>query len=233
MQATSHEPGSGRCRMVSTVCSTGAIVSILLLAGLSLARPAGAATIGFTDQFALSDAEIAGSLSVPKFDPALGTLTGVSWSITGAIASILGLQNDSAQAVTLSAFTSVDFNIDSAELALGASPDFNVFASTGLVTLGVGESALFPVTAQTTITGSETPSGAFLLPGTVDLSFLSTTSFGGMGTGSDITISQATDAGVSFSITYEFTPIPEPSSLLLLGGGLLGAAAARRRAEST
>jgi hypothetical protein len=146
----------------------------------------------------LADVEISGILSVSKFDASLGTLLGVTYEITGAIASILGVQNDSPGAVVGSAFTSVDFNVDANELPLGASPDFNVFGTTGLVALSAGESALFPVTSSTTISGSVAPSVAFIGPGTIDLSFLTTTSFGGSGFGGDITISQATDAGLTF-----------------------------------
>ncbi len=195
----------------------------LVLGGALLAHSANAATVSFSDSLALSDVEISGVLSASKFDSSLGTLTGVTWEITGAIASILGVTNTGASPISGSAFTSVDFDVDSALLSLGASPDFNVFGTTGLVSLGVGASALFPVTASTTISGSEAPTSAFFGPGTVDLSFLTTTSFGGAGFGGDITISQATDAGLMFSITYEFTPfstIPLPGGAALLAGAL-------------
>jgi len=109
-------------------------------------------------------------LSVPGFDPSLGTLTGVSWEIEGAIASILGVQNASGGPISGSAFTNVAFDVDSVLLSLGGSPDFSVFGTTGLVSLGVGSSAIFPVVASTTISGSEAPSPAFYTPGTVELS---------------------------------------------------------------
>lgn len=198
-----------------------------------LSQAAQAQSISFTDMVGLSDVEISGVLSVSKFDPSLGTLTGVSWSITGAIASILGVSNDGPRSIQGSAFTSVDFELSSASLPLGASPDFNVFATTGLVTLGAGESALFPVTAQTTIAGTAAPSAAFQAPGTIDLDFFTSTSFGGSGFGGDITISQATDAGVSFSITYDYrtAPIPEASTFAMAGIGLIGLWLARRRRQ--
>ncbi len=208
----------------------------LVLGGALLAQPASAATVTFSDAFALSDVEISGVLSVSKFDTSLGTLTGVSWTITGAIASVLGITNTGAHPINGSAFTSVDFDVSAAELSLGASPDFSVFGTTGLVALGVGASALFPVTATTTITGSETPSSAFFGPGTIDLSFLTTTSFGGNGFGGDITISQATDAGLMFEITYtfdEFSTVPLPGSLAFLTGALALAGLVRiRRAHA-
>ncbi|MEZ4282155.1 MAG: choice-of-anchor E domain-containing protein [Myxococcota bacterium] len=227
-----QESGTGRNRMLRQTRTAWTLIPALLLASLWLVRPAGAATITFSDQVGLSSAEISGVLSVPKFDPSLGNLVGVSWSITGAIATILGIQNDSSGSVTPSAFVDVAFDIGSAELSLGSSPGLSVLGSTGLVSLGAGETALFPITSQTVITGSEIPSLAFQLPGTVDLSFLTSTSFGGTGSGGDLTISQATDAGISFSITYEYNVIPEPSSLVLLGGGLMALAAGSRYTRS-
>lgn len=208
--------------------STRLVLAACVVAATSLPSRADAASITFSDQVPLGDVEISGTLSVARFDPSLGVLTGVSWSITGAIATILGIENFSARTITGSAFTNVDFDVASADLSLGASPDFGVSGSTGLVSLGVGQSALFPITSQNTITGTEAPGAGFLLPGTIDLSYLTTTSFGGSGFGGDLTLSQATDAALAFSITYEFTVIPEPGSLSMLAAGLLGLAGAAR-----
>lgn len=201
---------------------------------LMAASGAQAATITFTDTLPLQDVELGGTVSVAQFDPSLGTLTGVTWSLTGAIASILGIQNDGPNTVQGSAFTSVDFDFDSAVLSLGASPDFNVFATTGLVSLGSGETVLFPVTASTTITGSEAVSASFIGLSLVDVLYFTTTGFGGSGFGGDITISQATDAGIQFSITYEYdevseVPLPAAAPLMAAGLGLFGLYGARRR----
>lgn len=204
---------------------------VLAFGAAMLSQAAQAQSITYTDTAALSDVDLSGVLSVSKFDPSLGTLTGVSWSITGAIASILGISNDGSRTIQGSAFTSVDFELSSAPLSLAASPDFNVLGSTGLVTLGIGESVLFPITAQTTISGTAAPAAAFLVPGTIDLAYMTSTSFGGSGFGGDITISQATDAGVSFSITYDYRtpPVPEASTFAMAGIGLIGLWLVRRR----
>ena len=215
----------------------GLKVAAVAAVGVFAASGANAATITYTDSVALSDVEIAGTLSAPQFNSALGTLTGVSWSITGAIASVIGVENDSGSTITGSAFTNVEFDLTSALLSLDASPDFSIFASTGLVSLGVGASALFPVTATATITGVEAVSSAFIGGSLVDVLYLTMTSFGGNGFGGDITISQATDAGISFSLTYEYStdptvsevPLPAAAPLMLAGMGLFGFVAKRRR----
>ncbi len=204
-------------------------------AGALLASPAQAVTISFTDTLALQDVEISGTLSVPQFDPSLGTLTGVTFTITGAIASILGVTNSGTNTITGAATTTVDFNVSSSVLSLPAMPDFSVVGSTGLVTLGVGESALFPVTGMNSISDSVAPSAAFIGGGTVDLDFMTTTSFGGSGFGGDIIISQATDAGIMFEIEYTFDavaiPLPATAPLLAAAAGMflfLGRRRARR-----
>ena len=208
----------------------------LVAAGVLGGGPAHAVTQTFSSLFVLQDVELNDTLSVPQFDPSLGTLLGVTYSITGSIASILGVTNNSPGMVTGSAFTSVDFDLDSTAISLAASPDFNVFATTGPVPLDAGQSALFPVTASTTIMGAEAPSAAFIGLGTVDLNFLTSTSFGGSGFGGDIAISQATDAGIMFEITYEFdsavVPLPASAPLLALATGFLGWMSIRRSRSS-
>lgn len=211
-------------------------LTALAAAGALLASPAQALTVSFSDQAALADVEISGVLSVDKFDGTLGVLTGVSFEITGDITSLLGIVNQSGGDVSGSATTSVAFDVDAAELSLGASPDFTVEAGTGDVTLGAGQSEQFPLSADATITGTETPGADFIGPGTIDLDFLTTTSFRAAGFGGDIAISQAVDAGLTFTITYEFeediappVPLPASVSMMTLAAGLLGAVALGRR----
>lgn len=208
-------------------------IAAFVACGTLFAGSAQAVTVTETAVLPLSDVEIGGTLSVAQFDPNLGTLTSVTFSITGAIASILGVTSNSAGTVTGNAFTSVDFNLTSAVLGLTTNPAFSVLASTGAVTLGPGESALFPVTASSTISDTLAPSAAFIGNGTIDLDFLTSTSFGGSGFGGDITISQATDAGLMFEITYEFddsvvVPLPASAPLLAGAAGLLGLLSLRR-----
>lgn len=209
----------------------------LVLGGVLLAPAANAASISFSDLIALSAVELDGTLSVAKFDTSLGTLTGVTWEITGAISGILGIENRGTGPISGSAATEVDFFLDSTLLSLGASPDFSVTGTATVANLGAGASELFPVTGEFTITGSETPGAAFFGPGTVDLDFSTLTSFSALGLGGNLAISQATDAGLIFTITYEFdefsvVPLPGGASLLFGALGLAGLMTVRRNRAS-
>lgn len=209
----------------------------LVLGGVLLAPAANAATMTVSDLIALSEVELDGTLSVAKFDTSLGTLTGVTWEITGAIASILGIENRGTRPISGAASTVVDFFLESAELSLGASPDFTVVGTAPVASLAVGASALFPVTGEFTLTGSETPGSAFFGPGTVDLAFSTLTSFSAAGLGGNLAFTQATDAGLMLTITYEFdefsvVPLPGGASLLFGALGLAGLMTVRRNRAS-
>jgi len=70
--------------------SAGAALALWALVGLGLSGAASAATISFSDQRRLTNVDFSGTLSVPRFDVSLGSLSEVRWTVTGAIASILG-----------------------------------------------------------------------------------------------------------------------------------------------
>ena len=213
----------------------------LVIAGAVFAAPiiassAHAATISFSDALALSDVEISGTLSVPKFDGALGTLTGVTFEIKGEAQSLITIANNGAQDITANATTNIAFDVSSALLPLGASPDFTVSATTGDVGVGAGQAELFTLAGSETLSGAVAPSADFLAPGTVDLDFITATSFAFASTGGNVTFTDATQAGIQFEITYEFDDgvavIPTPAAGLLMasvfGVFCLSASAARR-----
>lgn len=205
--------------------------------GALLAVPAQALTISFSDSLPLEDVEINGTLSVSKFDPALGVLTGVTFEIVGEIASEITIENDGDDDVGVQATTTVEFDFDAAELSLDASPDLTISASTGAVVIDDDDEQTFSLSASDTLTGSEAPSADFLGPGVINLDFATSTAFAAAGGGSDISFAQAADAGVTFTITYEFeenivppeVPVPPSLALMTFGAGLLGAGVLHRR----
>ncbi|MEZ4356289.1 MAG: choice-of-anchor E domain-containing protein [Myxococcota bacterium] len=208
--------------------SAGAALALWALVGLGLSGAASAATISFSDQRRLTNVDFSGTLSVPRFDVSLGSLSEVRWTVTGAIASILGATNNAFVPVSGSAHTRVVFELGSTALSFGGSPDLEVIATTGSFGLSPGESALVPITAMDARIGTELPGPGFLGPGTVDLDFATLTSFGASGFGGNLTLSQRTDAAIRLEVVYDFVPVPEPSTAMLMALGLAALASMRR-----
>jgi len=199
--------------------------------GALLAVPAQALTISFSDSLPLEDVEINGTLSVSKFDPALGVLTGVTFEIVGEIASEITIENDGDDDVNVEATTTVEFELDAAELSLDASPDLSISVSTGDVVIEDDEEETFSLAASDTLTGSEAPSADFVGLGVINLDFATSTAFAAAGGGSDISFAQAADAGLTFTSTdYSeahvvppAVPVPPSVALMAFGAGVLGA----------
>jgi len=215
----------------------------LLLAPLALASAAHGATIQFSDTFgpAALPVSVTPLATVPLslFDPALGTLTKVTLTLDantsgGTIAwdneapistditlgiggevTAVGLAGVTAIAVPLQtdSATGIDADNDGAADFIGTDA-FSVVGGSGSDSdSGVLTSGLAPYIGLGTF--DVTVSGVYDI-------YLSTT--GGFGPVDPV--AGITDGTVT--VTYEYTPVPEPSTALLVAGGLLGLGAQRR-----
>ncbi|NOY41628.1 MAG: PEP-CTERM sorting domain-containing protein [Planctomycetes bacterium] len=177
-------------------------------------------------------------VALDLFNPALGTLNFVELAIDGTVQANVTAENDSAIAGNMSVnltgiLDATAFGLSAAANIIqaagpvavaatdgvsGSGPDFNDF---GLVsgtdsdtdlTLTVG-SFIGPGTFNANVDGS----GGFSISGVTD-STLQISSFEGFGT---------------VTVTYNYTPIPEPGTLALGALALVGMASLRKRHRLT
>jgi PEP-CTERM motif len=172
-------------------------------------------------------------LALPKFNTNLGTLTGISFTVSTTVEPEIDIQNNNHTSATInSAFASIPVT--------ATGPDGTTAMTTSTYNLGTtivppGFNQYFGSTIMNSATSSVTGSfSAYEGPGNFDTDFTFVSgngSFGGTTGANKILFGGGANAGGFISVTYTYTPnpIPEPSAIVLAGIALAGLGVMRRR----
>lgn len=206
----------------------------LLLAGVAMlaaagAVPADAATIVQTYSIGTTPPSLA-TVSFNQFDPTLGRLSSITLDIISRYTASGSVRNGgSARSFTATAganTTTVAPGFGIKFINIGnSSANLGRIARNGTVNFG-------PLTGQAGISDTLTSGfGAYLGTGTVAFGY---SALGGVVVTPLLnrTVSSNTQIGSDFTLTYNFTAVPEPATwaMLILGFGLVGGMARRRTA---
>jgi hypothetical protein len=224
------------------------ITGLVVLAGFVAALPVKADSLFYTDTQAVSSADTRFepanpvAFNIPQFNSSLGTLTSVTLSVSGSAISSLNFTNfDGVTGGVMASETNALFiNYSSGILAQN---NF-VWLTTGYPTIqkpgangGVFSQSWGPATVQTLDTFTSAPDLAnFTGTGNIPVSAQFNVWFDLFATGGVNAWRSATSSSFTANVTYDYAPVPEPSSFGLLFGGLgllIWIHRARRRNLST
>lgn len=227
-------------------CSKFVIAGALGIASLTATvAPASAAIISQTQSIGMQISNWSYSLVFNKFNPALGTLTAVNFTLDGAIQGTIFVENKSKKAAVVTSNLSAQITLtrpDTTQIVVAlppAVPFIDALAKYDLVTnyagpSGVTHSGIF--SQQTVSHTSPLPNSDlvdFTGLGTISLPITATaTSFiSGPGTMSAGVTTEAS-ADVTVEYVYNSNSVPEPTSLALFGSGLIALGAFTRRRKN-
>ena len=214
--------------------------AILMLA--LLGTYASAATVSYSANVPLQTTDWNTTLDLPKFNPSLGTLNSISFSLTGNLEGTVSLENQSQSPANVGTVLNATLTLARPDMtvlvvAIPAIPrNFAATAYDGTLDYGGTSGITYPTTSASNTENSGLLTSAadkalFLGPGTISLPVNAIGFAGGSGS-ANLALLFSADAGADASVTYDYTTVPEPSSLLALLsglGGLAGFAFRRKR----
>ncbi len=169
------------------------------------------------------------TVQLPQFDPALGTLTAASATLSAQVQPLLEIFNTGRSQVSLRVQELLNLGTFQARTSFS----FGGFIPDNTPVDGV----LFPpmqLSASTSLNGQLAQfTGPGALPFTLTLASPATLELGPTVTG--VNSSASANGAITLDYTYTpapvpaATPVPEPASLALLGAGLVGLSLATRR----
>jgi hypothetical protein len=191
----------------------------------AVASPAQASTLGplpTTTPIASTLTDWTDTLAFPQFDPSLGTLTSVELTISGAISTDITVINSSPTGSSGTAKTECQFFVQDSGGNL-LVPQLDLLSPVFSYSLPPGGST---TSGTLTKSGSDTQSytspavlSEFTGLGSITLDASTFTQTLLANTGGNTSANQVTYGSATGTVTYNFTPVPEPSAFVLLGLG--------------
>lgn len=216
----------------------------LLLAAcalVALGTTAQAAVLTYTDAIISTATDWTSTLSVPKFNPALGTLTNINITLTGTVLGNVMVESMSASPanVTTNLAASLTLTRPDSTTLLVSFPAFTAtqaftaydgtldFAGTSGITYAAINSS------QTAFVSTPPPAtdlSLFTGSGTISLPISAHGASSVTGSGNLVAGFQTRAAAMlQIDYIYDAIAVPEPTALALLGLGVIGAGMRRRR----
>jgi hypothetical protein len=184
------------------------------------------------------------SISLPQFDPALGTLNSVTLSFYADADSTGQVTNNSGAAITVNqwdAFLRVRLLVPGVTVPATLLTAYLLEVQPQLVsltpgtTLNADDTITYPAVSKSSATAAPqtytTGLGSYIGTGTIDFPLFTNTRTIADLSGGNLDLTQTTLARAEAIVSYDYTPtgIPEPATTVLLGSALVGISLLRFR----